>query len=124
MEDTLLIAIPSNGGDGLAEARAGHFGRASHFTLVDVVDGQVSEVRTVANVPHIEGGCRRPVDMLSELGATAMIVVGMGAGPFERFCELGIPVYEDKASKTVGDAVNRLLAGELIPLDASSCHHH
>lgn len=124
MDENLLLALPSNGGDGLAETRSEHFGRASHFTLVEVVDGQVGEVRTIANLPHIEGGCRRPVDMLSENGVTAAIVVGLGSGPFRGFAEHGIPVYADRESKTVGEAVDRLLEGSLAPVDSSTCHHH
>lgn len=122
--EPLLIALPSNGGDGLAESRSAHFGRASHFTLVEVLDGEVGEVRTIANLPHIEGGCRRPVDMLSEDGVTAVVVIGLGNGPYKGFAELGIPVYADATSATVGEAVARLIAGELTPMDGSTCHHH
>lgn len=120
----MLIALPSNGGGGLAEARSEHFGRASHFTLVSVTEGEVGEVRTIANLPHIEGGCRRPVDMLAEDGVTAVVVVGLGGGPYRRFAELGIPVYADPVSATVGEAVAKFLAGELAPMDGSTCHHH
>ena len=122
--ESMLVALPSNGGDGLEESRSDHFGRASHFTLVSVVDGEIGDVRTVANLPHIEGGCRRPVDMLSEDGVTAVVVAGLGGGPFRRFAELGIPVYADASSSTVGEAVGKFIAGELSQMDGSTCHHH
>lgn len=122
--EPMLVALPSNGGDGLEESRSEHFGRSTHFTLVSVTDGEIGEVRTIANLPHIEGGCRRPVDMLSEDGVSAVIVVGLGNGPYRRFAELGIPVYADATSATVGEAVSRLIAGELCPMDGSTCHHH
>ena len=118
------VAIPSNGEGGLAQSRSEHFGRASHFTIVEIADGKVGQVRTVENLPHIEGGCRRPVDMLVAGGVTAALVVGMGTGPFNGFAAAGVPVYADRVGATVGDAVARLINGEVELLSGSACHHH
>ena len=119
-----VVAVPSNGGAGLAEARSEHFGRASHFTVVEIADGQVGQVRTVENLPHIEGGCRRPVDMLVADGVDTMLVVGMGTGPFNGFAAAGVPVYTDRFGATVGAAVERLIQGQADLLEGSACHHH
>jgi len=90
---TLTIAIPSEDTTGLTGKRSDHFGHCPAFTLVDIKDNQVETVRTVNNIAHGAGGCMKPVAMLAEEGVNAMVVAGMGRGPFQRMAEHGIEVY-------------------------------
>ena len=57
------IAVPSNGAGGLDGLRSGHFGHCDVFTLVDVKDGQIAQVSTIANAEHVQGGCMVPVNL-------------------------------------------------------------
>ena len=62
MTTSIKLAVPTMGAAGLNAERSGHFGHCDCFTVVDIVDGVVSEEATmVANPPHEEGGCLRPV---------------------------------------------------------------
>jgi len=52
------IAIPSMEDGGLDGRRSGHFGHCDVFTLVDVKDGKIVQVSTIANGGHVQGGCK------------------------------------------------------------------
>jgi predicted Fe-Mo cluster-binding NifX family protein len=55
------IAIPSMEAGGLDGHRSGHFGHCDVFTLVDVRDGEIEKVTTIANQSHVQGGAWSPL---------------------------------------------------------------
>jgi predicted Fe-Mo cluster-binding NifX family protein len=126
MADRMVLAVPSNGEGGLEAERSGHFGHCDCFTLIDVVDGNVADVRIVDNPPHGEGGCLAPVSILSSHGVTALLAAGMGARPLAGFADAGITVYFETVTPRVADAIELVLAGEAPAMDPSSacggCH--
>jgi len=87
------VAVPSEAPGGLNARRSGHFGRCECFTVVDVVDGQVTGVEVVQNLPHEEGGCMRPVLVLAENTVDAIVVDGIGGRPLMGFNQVGIAVH-------------------------------
>lgn len=108
-----LIAVPSVAPGGLEAERSGHFGHCDMFTLVKVENDAVADATVVANLPHGEGGCLDPVQLLASLGTTDIVVGGMGSRPLAYFAELGINVYADPQIPTVQAVVQALLAGEV-----------
>lgn len=123
-----IIAVPSLAPGGLEAQRSGHFGHCDFFTLVEVGADSVAKVRVVENAPHREGGCLEPVNLLASLGATEIVVGGMGARPRAFFGEMGITVYADQELPTVGEVVEALLQGSIPVMSAvqvcggGSCH--
>jgi predicted Fe-Mo cluster-binding NifX family protein len=120
--------VPSLAPGGLEAERSGHFGHCDFFTLVEVSGDGVVEVRVTENAPHHEGGCLDPVKLLASLGATEIVVGGMGARPLAFFGDVGIAVYADQTSPTVGEVVDALMQGS-VPLmsvmqvcGGGSCH--
>lgn len=107
------IAIPSEGLGGLDGMRSGHFGHCSTFTLVDVKDGEIVNVETLANQEHREGGCLVPVNILAEAKANALIVSGMGMRPLVGFNNVNIKVFYESTEPSVKVALEMLLAGKL-----------
>ena len=114
------------GAAGLNAERSGHFGHCDCFTVVDIVDGVVSEEATmVANPPHEEGGCLRPVGLLADASCNAIVAAGMGMRPLMGFNQAGITVYYDAEHPIVGDAVRAVAAGEAPIMSADqACNHH
>jgi predicted Fe-Mo cluster-binding NifX family protein len=108
-----VIAVPSLSPGGLEAQRSAHFGHCDFFTLVEVDPDGATEVRVVENAPHHEGGCLNPVRLLASLGATEIVVGGMGARPLTYFSDLGITVYVDQQWPTVKEAVDALLEGSI-----------
>lgn len=115
----VVLAVPSNGEGGLDVERSGHFGRCDCFTVVDIEDGAVTGVRVVANPPHEEGGCLRPVQLLAGEGVNALVVAGIGGRPLAGFNDAGITVYFDNTLPVVRDVISALIAGQVEVIDPS-----
>ena len=109
----VVVAIPSAPPGGLEAALEAHFGHCYLYTLVKIAGGQISEVTTLPNVPHEQGGCLAPVRHLAQNGVGVLIAGGMGMRPLQGLLQLGIEVRFGQDSRTVGEAVNAYLAGRL-----------
>lgn len=110
---TTLVAIPSTNPGGLDSAVGAHFGHCDLYTLVEVSDGEVQNVRTLPNVPHQQGGCMAPVNHLAQNGVQVLIAGGMGMRPLMGFNQVGIDVYYGAGAQTVGDALMAFINGGL-----------
>jgi predicted Fe-Mo cluster-binding NifX family protein len=108
-----VVAIPSTNPGGLESVLGAHFGHCDLYTLVEVADGKVHEVRTLPNVPHQQGGCMAPVNHLAQNGVQILIAGGMGMRPLMGFNQVGISVLFGGGSQTVGEAVDAFLKGSL-----------
>jgi len=131
--DKKRIAVPSNNPGGLEGGRSEHFGHCDLFTLVDVENGTIVGVDTLACVAHGAGGCMAPVGMLKEHGVHAIVVAGMGARPLQGFAQVGIEVYfaAQHAFGTVAEAVSGMVENKLILMEPTqacqghgNCHGH
>jgi len=107
------IAVPSLGNGGLDGQRSQHFGHCDVFTLVDVENGEISNVTIVSNPAHQEGGCMVPVNILSNLEVNALVVSGIGPRPLMGFNEAGIDVYHYPTCPEIKPVVEDLIAGNL-----------
>lgn len=119
MSEQIVLAIPSLGDGGLDGERSAHFGHCDCFTLVDLVDGAATNVRTLENPAHEEGGCLRPVGLLASNGVNAILAAGMGGRPLAGFGEAGITVYFENQTPGVGDAVQLVIDGSVETMDAT-----
>ncbi len=124
MTKAMRLAVPSVGNGGLEAERSGHFGHCDCFTLVDIEDGEIKEVTTLKNLPHEEGGCLRPVNLLAGEGVNAIVVAGMGARPLSGFNGVGITVYYEGQTPQVGAVVSKVIKGEVeIMSSDQACSH-
>lgn len=117
--ERIVLAVPSNGQGGLEAQRSGHFGRCDCFTVVDIENGAVVGSRVIANPPHEEGGCLRPVNLLAGEGVNALIVGGIGGRPLAGFNDAGITVYFDNQIPTVGAIAELVAVGSVNIIDPS-----
>lgn len=93
--------------------RAGHFGHCDVFTLIDVKDGEIVEVKTIDNMEHVQGGCMVPVNLLAGHKVSFLIVGGIGMRPLMGFKQVGIEVYHDDQRPEIRPVVEDLIAGKL-----------
>jgi predicted Fe-Mo cluster-binding NifX family protein len=107
------IAVPSMEAGGLDGHRSGHFGHCDVFTLVDVKDGEIEKVSTIANQTHVQGGCMVPVNLLAQHNVNALVVGGIGMRPLMGFRQVGINVYYDATRPEIKPVVEDLIAGKL-----------
>jgi len=85
------IAVPTRGKAGLDDQVEEHFGRARHYTLIDVEDGKIVKTE-VLDVPFDEHGPGDLPNWLHSQGAEAVLAWGMGPRAVEFFEGLGIEV--------------------------------
>jgi predicted Fe-Mo cluster-binding NifX family protein len=107
------IAVPSNGTGGLDATRSGHFGHCDVFTFIDVENGEIKKVSTLANQEHVQGGCMVPVNLLASHNVNALVVGGIGLRPLMGFKQAGIDVYHDTVRPQIKPVVEDLIAGKL-----------
>lgn len=125
MSETMKLAVPTMGTAGLESQRAGHFGHCDCFTVVEIENDEIKNTTEVANPPHEEGGCLRPVNLLANAGVDAIVAAGMGMRPLMGFNQAGITVYFDNTHPLVGDAARAVAAGEAPIMSADqACNHH
>ncbi len=111
-----IIAVPSMNPGGLESPTSGHFGHCDVFTLVHVEDDKVCDVSVVENLPHMQGGCQAPVELLHRNQANALIVGGIGMRPLMGFRQVGIEVFYGPEGATVKSLIDQWLEGRLSPM--------
>ena len=120
----MRVAVPSDTDQGLESTRSGHFGHSPYFTIATIEDGKVEKVEVFKNVDHDEYGCGGVIQYALSLGIDAIVVLGMGQPPFRAFTQNGVSVYIDAMAPTVGDVIDKFIAGDLRPmrLDQACVH--
>ncbi len=107
------VGIPSTEPGGLDAVFGQHFGHCDLYTLVDIEDGEINNVRTLPSVPHQQGGCMAPVQYLADNGVRVLLAGGMGMRPLMAFNQLNIDVFFAQGAATVGQAVQAFVDGQL-----------
>lgn len=129
MNDSILVAIPSEAPGGLEAAPSAHFGHCAAYTLARVENGAISEVRVMTNNGHEHGNCLQPVQELAAQGVKALLAGGMGMRPLNAMQAAGITVYYSSGHMSVGAALQAYCEGRLQPfgtdqLCKGGCNHH
>ncbi len=108
-----VLAIPSANPGGLDASIDAHFGHCALYTVVEIEEGKVKDVRTMPSCPHEQGGCMAPVNYLADNKVQALISGGMGMRPLMGFNQVGIAVYHSSGAPSVGSAVEAFLGQKL-----------
>ena len=112
MDKALIVAVASNGTEGLDATVAGHFGRCAAYTFITVDGSSLVETRPVAN-PYAAG--HKPGQLpawIHEEGAHVILAGGMGRRAVDLFTANGIAVATG-ATGRVEDAVQAYVSGSL-----------
>lgn len=117
----MKVGIPSMGEKGLDEQVGQHFGRVTHYTIVNL---DTDEVNVIQNTSHHMGGMLNPPEILKNEGVDIMLCSGLGRRAITLFEEIGIAVYIG-ASGNVRDAISAFKNGNLQQATLSdSCQEH
>lgn len=122
----MKIAVTAESNNGLDSMVAQHFGHAPYFMLVDVENGEVKEVQSIAN-PFAESHQPGQIPgFVHEQKANVILSGGMGGRAIEFFAQYGIKAATG-ASGTVRQALENYFGGALkdaAPCDESVAHGH
>ncbi len=119
------IIIPTENKEGLNAPLGQHFGRAPHFTIVEIDNGKVTNIEIMANTSEHMGGTGSPHDMLTQLQPKAVVVHGMGPRGIIAFQSSGIQVLKANVN-TVKEVIEAYTKGKLPELTEGcpDAHHH
>lgn len=122
----MKIVISSENNLGLESPVSHHFGRCPYFTIIEMSDGQIGSVTPVVNPFAGQHSPGQVPGFIHSQGADVMISGGMGGRAINFFRSYDIGVSTG-ASGTVGQTLQRYLAGELneaAPCAESTAHGH
>lgn len=97
-----------------------HFGHTASFAVYDIGDGEIAS-KTVLDTCGCGHGAL--AGFLKSINADAVICGGIGGGAKNALEASGITIYGG-VSGSCDDAVNALLAGNLIYNPGIKCSHH
>nr|MDO8084935.1 NifB/NifX family molybdenum-iron cluster-binding protein [Candidatus Sigynarchaeum springense] len=118
------IAFPVENSAGMDSEFSMHFGHAQYFCIVDIDESSKAVLKheIIDNIPHMEGGCMMPVNLLKDKNTDIIVVGGIGGRPLMGFQQVGITVMHANAPQaSVSDLVANL--DKLPVLAESSCNH-
>ncbi|MDA8216907.1 MAG: NifB/NifX family molybdenum-iron cluster-binding protein [Dehalococcoidales bacterium] len=108
----MRIAISTEDNAGLDSTVSGHFGHCPYFVIVDLEEGQVTNVATTPN-PYYSGHQPGQIPaFIHSQNADIMLSGGMGAGAINFFNSYGVAVGTG-ARGTVRQALESYLDGDL-----------
>jgi predicted Fe-Mo cluster-binding NifX family protein len=120
----LRIAVPSDEPGGLDAARSGRFRHSPCFTVVDVSDDVVVNVRVARNEKHHHDHGLSPILLLGENMVDVVIVAGIGRKPLLHCIQAGMRVFNGEDRPDVRSVVEAFLDAELVPVGGDSIALH
>jgi predicted Fe-Mo cluster-binding NifX family protein len=121
------IAIPSMSNIGLESDVCAHFGSCEYFTIVDVQDKAIADIKAISNSSTDgEHNCAAPSIVLKSHNVETVLVSGIGGRPLMSLVEKKIKVFAGAAGK-VSDAIQDYKNGLLQELSTNgtcNCSHH
>lgn len=120
----LRLAVPSDEPGGLDAARSGHFWRTPCFTIVDLSDDSVVNVRVVRNERHRGDHGLTGIVQLGESAVDIVIVAGIGRNALLHCLQAGMRVFAGEDRLTVRDVVKAFIDDELVPVSRDSTAVH
>lgn len=113
MTPTMRIAVPTKGTRGMNDVVSEVFAKAPTFTIVDVVDGKINDVRVEENASlHLTQGVG-PVVMktLKDKGIEVILACEVGPGAKTLMDMNNIGLVQVEPGTRVSEAVERALRG-------------
>jgi predicted Fe-Mo cluster-binding NifX family protein len=111
----MKIAIPSTNAGGLEDTIAPVFARAPAFTIVDVENGEIKNVKVIQNQAAYAGGGAgaMAVQALINEGVDTVIAPQIGPNAMGALQAAGIRYYIFPAGTPIKEAVERVIKGEV-----------
>ena len=107
------VAVPAMDQSGLASVMDPRFGRASWFVVVDMATGQVVDALINSGAAAAHGAGISAATLMARSGVDAVIAGHFGPKAHQALQAQGIGMWTGDGDLTVGQAVERLRAGEL-----------
>jgi len=114
----MKVCFPVEKADGMESQVYGHFGSAPVFIVVETGNNNVTTISN--NDQHHEHGACNPLKALNNEKVDAIVVGGIGMGALTKLNQLGIKVFQAKAS-TIGENMKMMKSEELPVFTPRQC---
>ena len=117
----MKIGVAAESGEGLEAEVSRHFGRCSHYVILETEEGNIKEPIRVLGNPYVtaHGEPGQVPSFLKEQGIEVIIAGGMGPRAVGFFNQFGIKVVTGVTGKAK-EAIDKFLKGEL--RSSEPCH--
>lgn len=107
----MKLAIPTKGSKGMEDVVSNAFGRAEKFTIVEIRDGSVVNVKVVENpaTSYSHGAGPIAVKTLVDNGVTAVAASELGIGASMLLDQKNIKKFKVKTGASVKEVVGLIL---------------
>lgn len=111
----MKIAVSSSTDAGLDSPVDPRFGRCAFFTIIEVTDGEVTNVQSLSNtaVSAFHGAGIQSTQLVVNSGVNTIITGNLGPNAFYGLQQAGIPVYSAMPGILVSQALEMFLQGKL-----------
>jgi predicted Fe-Mo cluster-binding NifX family protein len=108
----LRIAIPTKGKGGLKDVVSDVFGRANTFTIVNVDNEEIKDVKILENpaVSYKHGAGPIVVKMLIDAGVNMVLATELGPGASALLQQHNVTTIAAKSGTSVKEAVRKVLS--------------
>ena len=119
MSKSLKIGIATIGEKGLEDRVSKTFGRASTYTIVEVKDGQIINVRVLRNpaISYEHGAGPIVAKMLIDEGVNLVVAGEVGPGVASILGHHNVEKVTFRAGATVSEVLKEILEGEKVPIN-------
>jgi predicted Fe-Mo cluster-binding NifX family protein len=111
----MRIAVASSNGGGLEDTISAVFARAPAFTIVDVENGEIKNVKIIQNqaMSAPRGAGIMAVQMLINEGIDTVIAGQYGPNAYDALQASGIRIYTFPAGTSIKKAIEKIIKGEI-----------
>jgi predicted Fe-Mo cluster-binding NifX family protein len=120
----IRIAVPSDEPGGLDAARSGRFRSSPCFTIVDVIDDAIVNVRVARNEERHGDHGLTTILVLGENLVDVVIVAGIGRKPLLHCLQAGMRVFNGEDRPDVRSVIEAFVDAELVPVGGDSTALH
>ena len=119
------IAVSSQSLDGLSATLDPRFGRCRAFTIIQIENGKIKDIRALENPAMMAGGGAgiQAAQLVGNSGAQVVITGNVGPNASSALQGLGLAVYLSP-SGTVESVVNEYIKGNLNQVTAATVPSH
>ncbi|NPV50696.1 MAG: NifB/NifX family molybdenum-iron cluster-binding protein [Candidatus Methanofastidiosum sp.] len=118
----MKIAIPTDSKGGLSDIVFNHFGMAPTYTVIEIIENRIGNVKIIDNTSDHFGGSESPVDLLLKENVGIVICSNLGPRAMEVLKCQGFDMFFTKREK-VQDVVDNFIKGQLerFSSESTSC---
>lgn len=111
----MRIAVASSNRGGLEDTISAVFARAPAFTIVDVENGEISNVKVVKNqaMSAPRGAGIMTVQMLINEGVDTVIAGQYGPNAYDALQAAGVRIYTLPAGTPIKEAIEKIIKGKV-----------